>query len=217
MSLAGPDAFNHALHTANNWLADIASAFDTSDRRYTQRTLRAWLHALRDRLTVESAVKFGAQLPELLRGIYYDGWEPCKVPAKYGVDQYLQRFATQAGISPAQVPATASTITQVIGEHMAPGQLSQALAELPTHLRATVTGTAGIPRAATAGEPTRAAQDRIARIEDQVSNLTAAVRALAHGLEEGQITGAGIDQTHVARAARHADEILIAAGAQPTR
>ena len=76
MSTATPDAFNHGVHTANIWLSDINSAFGTRDRRYTQRALRTWLHTLRDRLTVDAAVKFGQQLPELLRGIYYDGWEP---------------------------------------------------------------------------------------------------------------------------------------------
>ncbi|MFI8891646.1 DUF2267 domain-containing protein [Streptomyces paradoxus] len=34
------------------------------------------LHPLRDRLPVETAVQFGAQLPTLVRGVYYDGWRP---------------------------------------------------------------------------------------------------------------------------------------------
>ncbi|WP_432827329.1 DUF2267 domain-containing protein [Dactylosporangium sp. CA-092794] len=214
MAQAGPDPFNHALHTANVWLADIAGAFDTGDRRYTQRALRAWLHALRDRLTVTSAAKFGAQLPELLRGIYYDGWAPSKVPVRYGVEQYLQRFAAQSGISPAQVPATAATITQVIGEHMSPGQLAESLSELPADLRAVVTDTGRAARETAAAERTPAGNERMARLEDQVGALTTAVRALAHGLEEERPTGGGAEPGQVSRAARLADEILIAAGAE---
>jgi uncharacterized protein (DUF2267 family) len=220
MSRATPDPFNHALHTANIWLADICSAFGTRDRRYTQRVLRTWLHALRDRLTVDAATKFAAQLPELLRGVYYDGWEPNKVPVKYGVDQYVQRFAAQAGIPSVQVPTTAATITEVIADHMSPGQLAETLAELPADLRATITG-ATAPRVGTAAAPTTTpapppTRDRVARLEDEISSLTEAVRALAHGLEGGQLTGSGIDQIQVARAARLADEILIAAGTRPT-
>lgn len=220
MSPAGPDAFNRALHTANIWLADIGGAFGTHDRRYTQRTLRAWLHTLRDRLTVNAAAKLGQQLPELLRGIYYDSWEPNKAPIKTSVDQYIQRFATQAGIPAVQVPATAATITEVIANHMSPGQLAEALAELPADLRATISAATPAPRADTASEPAAApgaaAQDRVARLEDQVSGLTEAVRALARGLEDGQLIGSGIDQTNVTRAARLADEILIAIGTRPT-
>lgn len=36
--------------------------------------LRASLKALRDRLTTEEAIQLGAQLPVLLRGFYYEGW-----------------------------------------------------------------------------------------------------------------------------------------------
>ena len=36
--------------------------------------LRATLKALRDRLTTEEALHLGAQLPALLRGFYYEGW-----------------------------------------------------------------------------------------------------------------------------------------------
>src|SRR5512139_982709 len=123
MSPAGPDAFNHALHTANTWLADVGSAFGTRDRRYAQRALRTWLHLLRDRLTVDAAAKFGAQLPELVRGAYYEGWVPSRAPAKYGVEEYIERFAAQAGIRPAEVPTTARTITEVLADRMSPGQL----------------------------------------------------------------------------------------------
>src|SRR5258705_2097244 len=135
MPQARPDAFNHAVHTANIWLADVSSALGTTDRRFTRRAVRAWLHTMRDRLTVNSAAKFGQQLPELLRGEYYDGWEPTRVPVKYTIDQYLLRFATEAFISLDEVPETAAAITEVVADHMSPGQLKQTLAELPTDLR----------------------------------------------------------------------------------
>ena len=36
------------------------------------------LQALRDRLTVDEAVEFAFQLPQLLRVIYYEGWTPAR-------------------------------------------------------------------------------------------------------------------------------------------
>jgi uncharacterized protein (DUF2267 family) len=217
MATAGSDSFNHALHTANIWLADIGSAFGTRDRRYSQRMLRTWLHALRDRLTVDAAAKFAQQLPELLRGSYYDGWEPNRVPIKYNVDQYVARFADQAGVPADQVPAAARTISAVIANHMSPGQLAEALAELPAALRHAITDAAAAQRpettAGTGAMPAApASPDQVAAIEGRVNALTEAVRTLAHGLEDGQLTGSGIDPTRVIRAARLADEILIAAG-----
>lgn len=211
------DTFNHALHTANIWLADVGSAFGTRDRRYCHRAVRAYLHTLRDRLSVDAAVKFGQQLPELLRGTYYDGWEPSRVPMKYGLEQYTQRFAVQAGIPPVQVPATAATITEVIAGHMSPGQLAETLAELPTELRNTITGSTTMPSAGNGHRHHTAVSadgDRVARIEDQIGALTEAVRTLARGLENGRFTGSGVQQAEASRAARLADEILIAAGTE---
>ena len=40
------------------------------------------LHAVRDRLPVDQSAKLAAQLPMLVRGIYYDGWDPSRVPVK---------------------------------------------------------------------------------------------------------------------------------------
>ena len=98
------------------------------------------MHGLRDRLTVAAAAKFGAQLPELLRGIYYEGWEPSRVPLKYGVEGYLQRFATEAGVLTVQAPAMVAAITDVLAEHMSPGQIEETFAALPAELRTMMLG-----------------------------------------------------------------------------
>ncbi|MGO8966719.1 MAG: DUF2267 domain-containing protein, partial [Mycobacterium sp.] len=46
-------ALDHAMQTAHTWINDVAREFDTEDREFAYRVLRAWLHTLRDRLTVE--------------------------------------------------------------------------------------------------------------------------------------------------------------------
>jgi uncharacterized protein (DUF2267 family) len=40
--------------------------------------LRATLHALRDRLIIDEVAQLSAQLPMLIRGLYYKGWDPTK-------------------------------------------------------------------------------------------------------------------------------------------
>lgn len=64
MPFTGGGGLDSSIDKASAWLADIDAGFGTGDRRLACRVLRAWLHNLPDRLSVEVA----AQLPELLRG-----------------------------------------------------------------------------------------------------------------------------------------------------
>lgn len=205
--MANSNTFDHALHTAHKWLADVAAAFGTGDRRFAYRVLRAWLHTLRDRLTVDSTAKFSAQLPELLRGMYYDGWEPHKVPIKYGPDEYVRRFAYEARIPEEEVRPAAATVASALASHLSPGQLDEVLAQLPEPVRAVIAGPAPVtPPSAPVRQASLA--DRVADLEEQVGTVADALRTLAGGLEESPLSGVGDTR---ARAARLASEILMTA------
>jgi uncharacterized protein (DUF2267 family) len=52
--------FDHAVRTADEWLASVAREFETKDQTFANRALRAWLHGLRDELTVEVCAHFAA-------------------------------------------------------------------------------------------------------------------------------------------------------------
>jgi uncharacterized protein (DUF2267 family) len=135
MTFTGIQGLDRSIDTTNRWIADVAAAFGTEDRRFAYRALRAWMHTLRDRLTVESAAHLAAQLPELLRGVYYDGWSPGHVPHKYDLREITVHYAEQAGIGRDDVPKTAAIVTEVVSSKMAPGGVEQALWKLPEELR----------------------------------------------------------------------------------
>ena len=75
-------AFDRTLQKTNLWLGDVMAELDTEDRHQAYSALRATLHALRDRLTVDEAAQLAAQLPLLVRGIYYENWHPAGTPLK---------------------------------------------------------------------------------------------------------------------------------------
>ncbi|AZM59108.1 MULTISPECIES: DUF2267 domain-containing protein [unclassified Streptomyces] len=89
----GFSSFDTMVDKANRLLRDIEEAFGwpKERRRQSYAALRAVLHPLRDRLPVDTAVQFGAQLPTIIRGIYYDGWKPAEVPVKMHNDEFLAR------------------------------------------------------------------------------------------------------------------------------
>jgi hypothetical protein len=127
------------------------------------------------------------------------------------VYEYAVRFAFEARVPVTDVPRAAPAVAGALARHLSPGQLEEALAQLPERLRVQVAGPAQDP-ALTPGEagPVELtdADKLLADLEDRIDNLSAAVRALALGFEEHP--GAGVDEQRRARAARVAADILIA-------
>ena len=71
----GLDTFDKTEQESNLWLKDVMERLNTYDRRHAYSTMRAVLHAVRDRIGPENAAHLGAQLPMLLRGLFYEGWD----------------------------------------------------------------------------------------------------------------------------------------------
>lgn len=128
-------ALDHAMHIAHTWVNAVAKEFDTDDREFAYAVLRAWLHTLRDRLTVEASAHFAAQLPDLIRGVFYAGWDPSAVPMKYNAEAYTVRFAREANISLQDVGKTAPVITAALLHFLPPAQMHKALYQLPSEIQ----------------------------------------------------------------------------------
>jgi len=70
--------------------------------------LRATLHALRDRLPVEETAELAAQLPMLVRGVYYEGWDPTGKPVRErSLEGFLAGVAVELPIARTRSPSRA--------------------------------------------------------------------------------------------------------------
>jgi len=151
MSRTGVDSLDRSIDKTNAWLADVASSFGTEDRRLAYRVTRAWLHTLRDRLPVPVAAHVAAQLPELLRGVFYEGWNPSKVPVKYSREEYVSRFAREAQIHLTEVPEAGRRVTASMRRHISAGAIDEAMGVLPADIRTLIEAADGQPAAT--GQP----------------------------------------------------------------
>lgn len=133
----GHPSFDHTVQEANIWLKAVADQLHFEERRHAYSALRATLHALRDRLPPESAVHFGAQLPMVIRGLYYDGWHMAGKPTKeHTVDEFCAHFEREL---PPKFPMDARTISrgvlQVVFDRVDPGESAKLVDQLPVPLR----------------------------------------------------------------------------------
>ncbi|GAB3829156.1 DUF2267 domain-containing protein [Dactylosporangium cerinum] len=173
MTSTNRDVFDHATRTSHTWLGAVAAELGTSDTHVAYRILRAWLHSLRDRLPVDGSADFAAGLPELLRGVYFEGWRPARVPVKFGAEEYLRRFAHEAGISAVEVADVAPRVTRALRRQLAPGQLDGALTQLPDALR----GLVDSDGSATAGDGS-GRDARTHSLDERMEDLITAVQTL---------------------------------------
>jgi uncharacterized protein (DUF2267 family) len=138
MTTTGYPSFDTTVEKTNRILRDIEHAYGWPKERRNQSyaALRSVLHAVRDRLTVEEAAQLAAQLPMLVRGIYYEGWDPTGSPRKTDRDQFLQRirhgfpYDIDGGIE-----ELAQTVMRAVRQYVTDGEWEDVRASMPRGLR----------------------------------------------------------------------------------
>ncbi|MBF6469724.1 DUF2267 domain-containing protein [Nocardia beijingensis] len=204
------DPLAPAVHTAHEWLRTLTDGLATEDRAFAHRALRAWLHTVRDRIGVNAAAHLSAQLPELLRGIFYEGWVPAHVPVAHDVPSFIDQFTQEAGVSRDEAYALAGAVTDVLADLFSPGQLDHVFALLPEDLRAVLRGSDLAGPLQDAAPVTQPESSRLDEVDARLQALTDAVAVLAHSLE-GLSGGAPADSAQVS-AAQQIHRILIGEG-----
>lgn len=137
MSDTGFSNFNATVDKTNQVLKEIEQAYGwPKDRRnQSYAALRAVLHALRDRLTVEEAAQLAAQLPTLIRGVYYEGWRPAAVPVKLDREAFLQRihedfpYQIESGME-----VLVHTVLEALRRYVTDGELENIRSSMPKDL-----------------------------------------------------------------------------------
>jgi uncharacterized protein (DUF2267 family) len=131
------DVIDRSVEKTHIWLNDLAEELATEDGHHAYRVLRAFLHALRDHLTVDEAAALAAQLPIFVRGVFYEGWDPSRTPEHArDLESFLERIASDAGLAGGTEASFAATAaSRVMRRHVSAGEGDSVLRALPHHLR----------------------------------------------------------------------------------
>jgi uncharacterized protein (DUF2267 family) len=144
MSLTTIPPIESTVQTTNTWLKELEEELGWHDRPRAYRALRAVLHALRDRLTLAEAVDLGAQLPMLVRGMYYEGWTPNGKPVKERRrEDFLAHIASAFGDPGVYPEGVAWGVFAVLRRHVSAGEIRDIRGILPAEIRALWPGEAG--------------------------------------------------------------------------
>lgn len=132
MAMCGLDVFDRTLQGTHIWLDEIMERLG-ADRQLAWRVLGAVLHALRDRVPLELAAHVGAQLPLLVRGLYYDQFDPARQPERVRTEEgFLERVADGLhGTRPVDVRDATQAVFRVLAHHLDPGQVGKLVQALP--------------------------------------------------------------------------------------
>jgi uncharacterized protein (DUF2267 family) len=136
MATTGLDVFDETLQKTNTWLKEIEAELGP-DRQRSYQALRAVLHCLRDRLSVDQAAHLAAQLPLLVRGIYYEAYRPAGKPKKVRArDEFLKHVSGHFdNVRPIGADDAARAVFGVLGHHCDPGEVRNVIEALPTDIR----------------------------------------------------------------------------------
>lgn len=140
MSATGLEVFDKSIQTTNIWLDEIMEDMGP-DRQLAWHLLGAVLRTMRDRLPSDLAAHLGAQLPLVVRGAYYDQYQPSALPQKSrSLDAFLGRIADELKFSrPINTQEALQVVCSVLARHVDDGQIAKVWEALPQEIRQVAT------------------------------------------------------------------------------
>ncbi|CAN7640430.1 DUF2267 domain-containing protein [Pararhizobium sp. LjRoot235] len=135
MGTGNLDVFEKTLQTTNIWLDEITAALGP-DRRVAWKVLSVVLHKLRDRLPAALSAHLSAELPLLVRGVYYDQFEPDKLPMRWDYDEFVSEVSKWlSDTRPVDPDLAIQAVFRVLSRHLPRGQIDKVQNALPEGLR----------------------------------------------------------------------------------
>ncbi|HSF93856.1 MAG TPA: DUF2267 domain-containing protein [Thermohalobaculum sp.] len=137
MTMTGLAVFDETVHTTNTWLHELSSRMGWDDRQKAYRVLRHGLHALRDRLPLTEAAQFSAQLPILLRGVFFEGWRPAAAPSQARtIDEFLSGLRAAFDQDPEfDAEAAFRELINVMKMHVSAGEIEDMRRAMPDEIK----------------------------------------------------------------------------------
>jgi uncharacterized protein (DUF2267 family) len=131
----GVSGLDASIQKTAEWLDDVKAELGWDNQQKAYQALRGTLHALRDRLPPEEAVHLGAQLPMLIRGLYFEGWTAVRKPHKRGREDFLAAVRSAFGAREPDPADVVRAVLRVLRRRVTGGEMADVRGCLPAELQ----------------------------------------------------------------------------------
>jgi uncharacterized protein (DUF2267 family) len=137
MSKQGLEVIDHTVQLTHEWINELAERLDWSNHRNVFHLLRLTLTSLRDILDHIEAAQFSAQLPIIVRGVFYEGWRPSDTPLE---DRQKSAFVDRIDAVFSDYPEYRGeqdihTVFKFLNGRISEGELQDIRGTLPSSIR----------------------------------------------------------------------------------
>jgi uncharacterized protein (DUF2267 family) len=137
MSNTSITAFTHGAQQAQQWVNELDDDLNWADKGRAYRLLRSVLHTTRDFLSIEEVADLSAQLPIVIRGVFFEQWDPATAPVwKRGKQDFVAQIASEFENEPLDnVDEAIAAVFRLLDRHISQGEISQVRNSMQKSLR----------------------------------------------------------------------------------
>jgi uncharacterized protein (DUF2267 family) len=133
----GFSVIEHNVQITHEWITELTERLDWTSQSDALRLLRVTLCAVRDHLGINETAHLAAQLPILIRGMFFEGWVPAAVPVhNRHLPDFVQGIEERAGsMLEYRGEQDIQTVLKLLNARISEGEIADVLAALPRAIR----------------------------------------------------------------------------------
>ncbi len=137
MSAQGLEVIDHTVQITHEWINELRERLDWANSKDVLRLLRVTLTGIRDHLGHQEAAQLAAQLPILLRGMFYEGWVPSRTPLQdRSTEAFLERIESEiSAVCDYHGRDDIGEVFRLLNLRISAGEIADVRAALPAKIR----------------------------------------------------------------------------------
>ncbi|SDZ40269.1 Uncharacterized conserved protein, DUF2267 family [Jannaschia faecimaris] len=137
MSAQNLEVLDHTVQLTHEWVNELRERIDWPSSRDALRLMRAVLTEVRDHIPHEEVAQLSAQMPLLIRGMFFEGWRPAITPlTDRSAEHFIKAIEARVGqVDGYRGREDIAAVFATIGNRVSDGELRQVRHALPPAIR----------------------------------------------------------------------------------